>query len=226
MSRKRFGLICLVLMLALAGVGGYLLWTVHQVPEFYKELMAAEIRPELRRSEAKKFTQHTLQLVDDVKEAKSWSHEFTQQQVNSWFIEELGSTNGKGKFADLLPPEAKDPRIKIDGNAVLIGFQYQHSRWNGVVSLRVRPWVPRPNRLALEISNVKAGTLRIPLDNVLKAIEKQLLSRGWIVRWRQNNGNEVLVVEFPADKTRSVLESVQVSGGKIRVTGRNPDEKK
>ena len=64
------------------------------------------------------------------------------------------------------------------------------------------------------------------MDNVLKAIEKQLLSRGWIVRWRQNNGNEVLVVEFPADKTRSVLESVQVSGGKIRVTGRNPDEKK
>jgi len=222
MTKKRLGLICLGLLAVLAAIGGYALWAVHRVPDFYEDLIAAEIDPGVRQAEAKKFTQRTLQLVDDVKQAKDWSHEFSQRQVNSWFIEELDGT--KGKYADLLPPEARDPRVKIDGDAVLVGFKYHHSRWSGVVSLRVRPWVPRPNRLALEITGVKAGTLPIPLDNVLKKIERQFQSRGWRVQWRQTGGNDVLVVDFgPGDKKRSVLKSVQVADGKVRVSGSKPE---
>jgi hypothetical protein len=222
MTRKRLGLICLGLLAILVAVGGYALWAVRQVPDFYEDLMAAEIDPGVRQAEAKKFTQRTLQLVDDVRQAKDWSHEFSQQQVNSWFIEELDGT--KGKYADLLPAEAKSPRMKIEGDAVLVGFKYSSSQWSGVVSLRVRPWVPEPGKLALEISGVKAGELPIPLDNVLKGIEGQLKSRGWRVEWRQTDGNDVLVVDFGAGgKKRSVLKSVEVADGKVRVAGSKPE---
>lgn len=222
MTRKRLGLICLGLLATLVAIGGYGFWAAHQVPQFYRDVMAAEIDPGVRKAEAKKFTQRTLQLVDDVKQAKNWSHEFTQQQVNSWFVEELDGTGGK--YADLLPPEAKDPRVKIDGDAVLVGFKYTSSHWTGVVSLRVRPWVSQPNRLALEISGVKAGTLPLPLDNVLKKIEGQFRSRGWQVAWRQTGGHDVLVVDFGSDgKKRSILKSVQVADGKVRVSGSKPE---
>lgn len=222
MTRKRLGLICLGLLAMLAVVAGYALWAVHQVPDFYEDLVAAEIDPGVRQDEAKRFTQRTLQLVDDVKQAKDWSHEFSQRQVNSWFIEELDGT--KGKYADLLPAEATSPRVKIDGDAVLIGFRYTSSQWSGVVSLRVRPWVPEPNKLALEISGVKAGALPLPLDSVLKKIEGQIQSRGWRVEWRQTAGNDVLVIDFSrGDKKRSILKSVQVADGKVRVSGRKPE---
>ncbi|MFQ5734752.1 MAG: hypothetical protein ACE5KM_22690, partial [Planctomycetaceae bacterium] len=205
-------------LIAVTGVGGYATWALQQVPDFYADLMAAEVAPDVRRDEAKEFSRQASELVSGVTAGDGWDAAFTQRQVNSWFIEELG-----GKFADLLPDEARDPRVKIEDDAVLIGFQYTHTRWNGVVSFRVRPWVPRPNQLALEISDIKAGSLPIPLDGVLKQVGEQFETRGWRVDWRQHEGNDVLVVDFETGrKKRSVLESVQVSEGVIRVTGRKP----
>jgi hypothetical protein len=88
----------------------------------------------------------------------------------------------------------------------------------------VRPWVSEPNKLALEISGVKAGALPLPLDSVLKKIEGQIQSRGWRVEWRQTAGNDVLVIDFSrGDKKRSILKSVQVADGKVRVSGRKPE---
>ena len=216
--KKRIGQIALVLLLLLLITGGYLLWAVNQVPPFYEELMAAGIEPSVRKAESKKFTQNTLALIDDVKQSRNWSHTFTQRQVNSWFIEELD-----GKFSDLMPPEAKDPRVKITGDHILLGFQYKHSAWDGVVSLKVKPWVPEPNQLALEIASVKAGSLPVPLDEVLKKIQSNFESRGWRVEWRQKDGNEVLLVDFSnARKKRSVLKGIVLKDGSITVSGAKP----
>lgn len=217
--KKRVGRIALVLLLLLLAVGGYVLWAVHRVPPFYEELIAVKIEPSVRKAEAKEFTQNTLALIDDVKQSRDWTHDFTQRQVNSWFIEELN-----GKFSDLLPPGAKDPRIKITDEDVLLGFKYTHTAWSGVVSLRVKPWVPQPNQLALEIASVKAGTLPIPLEDVLKEIQRSIESRGWKVEWRQRDGNEVLLVDFTnSKKNRSVLKSIALQEGRVRVSGEKPD---
>lgn len=220
--KKRLALLGLSLLVILLIAGGYVYWSLNQVPDFYQEMMAAEIDPTTRQAEAKKFDQRTSQLISDIKQAKDWTHDFSEQQVNSWFIEELD-----GKYRDLLPPEARDPRIKIVENTVLIGFQYKHPNWEGVVSLRVKPWVPKPNQLALEISDVKAGTLPIPLDSVLKQVGDQFKSRGWRVEWRQSDGNDVLIVDFNgSEKKHSVLKDVKVADGKVRVSGSKPPKTK
>ena len=139
MTKKRIGLICLSLLIVLLAIAGYTLWAVQQVPDFYEEAMAAEIDPRVRKAEAKKFTQQTSQLVSDIQNDESWSQEFTQLQVNSWFIEELD-----GKYADLLPDEAKDPRVKIDGDAVLLGFKYSHGSWEGRINSRSKSLPSKP----------------------------------------------------------------------------------
>lgn len=221
MTKKRLGRIAICLLLVLLAAGGYVLWAVNQVPDFYREAISAEIDPGLREAEAKRFTQRSLQLIDDAKRGRNWTHVFTQRQVNSWFVEELN-----GRFADLLPPDARDPRVRITDDAVLIGFRYSTAGWDGVVSLQVKPWVPQENRLALQIGSIKAGSLPIPLDTVLRQIQRNFETRGWRVEWRQNDGQEVLLVDFSSDRKRSVLKSVNIADGRLRITGKRPERKR
>jgi len=218
--KKRLGLIALALFTALLVVAGYALWAAYQVPDFYRELEASTVAPKVRKDEAKKFTQQTLQLIDDVKQSRDWTHEFTQQQVNSWFVEELD-----GKYSDLLPEGAKDPRLKITPDSVMLGFRYMHSHWRGIVSLEVKPWVPQPNRLALQFSSVKAGHLPIPLDRILNQIRQNFETRGWHVEWRQAAGNDVLVIDFSRRPgKRSQLKSIRLMKGKVRINGKRGDQ--
>ncbi len=97
-TRKRLGWITLVLLMVLCAAGGGVFWALSQVPDFYRQAMAANIDHEVRKAEAKRFTQRTLQLVDDIKQRDRWAEEFTQLQVNSWFAVELD-----GRYQDLLP---------------------------------------------------------------------------------------------------------------------------
>ena len=219
--RKRLGIYCLVMLAIAGGFLGYAIWAANQVPEFYSDLLAAEVPARVRKQEARKFSQQASEVVSGYTAGDGWDATFSQRQVNSWFIEELN-----GKYADLLPEEARDPRIKITDESVLIGFHYTHSRWSGVVSFRVRPWVPQANQLALEISEIKAGSLPIPLDSVLKQVGKQFRERGWRVEWRQRDGNDVLVVDFAGKKKRAILQTVELSDGKIRVTGKKATAKR
>jgi hypothetical protein len=222
MTRKRIGFIALVLVLVLCAVGGGLFWALFQVPDFYAQAMAEKIDPATRKAESKRFTQRTLQLVDDIKHNEKWAEEFTQLQVNSWFAEELD-----GQYKDLLPDGASDPRMVIRQNAVLVGFRYSHNGWSGVVSFEVKPWVPEPNQLALEIRAIKAGLIPIPLDEVLKQIAGQFETRGWNVTWRQSNGNDVMIVNFgSSEKKKSVLERIELLKGKLRVFGKGKGKKK
>jgi hypothetical protein len=108
-----------------------------------------------------------------------------------------------------------------------VGFRYQRETWNSVVSVRVRPWVPHPNRLAFEIQAIRAGLVPIPLEHILHELSRQFETEGWRVEWSQANGNDVVMLHLDRSdrlnwtgKDRPVLEGVQVVAGAIRVAGR------
>lgn len=215
-TRKRLGWIALILVGLVCMGGGGLYWASSQVPDFYRQAMAAQVDPETRQAEAKLLTQRTLQMVDDIKHRDHWAEEFTQLQINSWFIVELD-----GRFEDLLPEGAKDPRVVIKDGSIHFGLKYAYEGWAGVVSFRVKPWVPEPNHLALEIESIKAGLIPIPLDRVFQDIEREFETRGWKVTWRQANGHDVMVIDFgQRKKDKSVLESIKVFDGRIQVSGK------
>jgi hypothetical protein len=216
MSRRKFGFISLVLLLALVCGGGAVMWGLVQVPDFYQQAMARSPDRVVRKQAARQFEQRTLHLVEEIRHADAWSEEFEQQAVNSWLAEELHV-----RFAKVVPKGVSDPRVQFVDDALLVGFHLEQKNFNGVVSLRLRPWVPEPNQLAIEVESCRAGLVPIPLDNVLQPIARQLSRAGFRAEWRQADGNDVLVLHLDRGRRRQpVLEGIDVTQGIVRVTGR------
>jgi len=214
-NRRRVAFIALFLLSAVCAAGGSLFWALVQVPDFYEEELATPVDPAVRHAAAKTFVQQTLRLVDDIKYSDRWSQEFTQRQVNSWIAEELHT-----KYAKLVPPGVSRPRVRFLDQTVLIGFRFEQKRFSGIVSLRLKPWVSQPNQLTLEVLSVRAGLVPIPLDDVLGAVTRQLEYAGWQTEWRQNDGNDVLIVHLDRPgRNQPVLESVAVAEGVLRIRG-------
>lgn len=216
MIRKRLGGTALLLVLVLGGSVGGVVWSLSQVPDFYAQALSELPDPQDRKQAAKQFVERTLRLVDGVEHEDAWAEEFTQQQINSWLAEELHQ-----KHAKLLPNGVSDPRVQFAPEAVQLGFQFQREGWEGVISVRARPWVPQENQLALEIESVKAGLMPIPLDRVLQEISRQFETEGWRVTWREAHGHDVLVISLDGGGAEQpVLEAVEVVEGAVRVRGR------
>lgn len=216
MSRKQIKTIFFVVLLIVCGAVGGLFWILQQTPDFYEQVNVEQIPKTVRQKEAKRFTQETLQLVDDIKHKKEWAREFTQRQMNCWFAEEL-----TGQYKELLPPDITAPRLQLANKTVQLGFQYNYKGWSGIVSIHLKPWIPAPHQLALEILSIKAGSLPIPLDKVFEQLGSQLKERGWHVTWKQSNGNDVMIINFDQhEKKQSVLESLEIIDKKIRITGK------
>ena len=215
MARKRLAFIAIALLATVAGTVGTILWAVVQVPDFYQQALTEQSDPVVRKREAKKFVQRTLQLVDGIKHSDTWAEEFEQQQINSWLAEELHR-----KYADAVPKGVSEPRVNLVEDSIEIGFHYRHKDWNGIVSLRLKPWVPEENQLALEIESIKAGLVPIHLDDVIKELSAKLKADSWKLEWSQSNGNDVLIVHFESEKEdEPVLTGVQVDKGVVRVRG-------
>jgi hypothetical protein len=168
MTRKRLGLITVCLLAALGAGGGAMMWGLHQVPDFYERELTARPDPVVRKEAARQLVQRTLHLVDDIKHSDEWAQEFDQEHVNSWLAEELHT-----KYARVVPKGVSEPRVKFVPDAVLIAFRLEQKNWNGVISLRLRPWVAEPNQLAVEVVSVRAGLVRIPIDHLFEHISRQ-----------------------------------------------------
>jgi hypothetical protein len=216
------------LIVAAVGCGlAAFFWALVQVPEFYGTALDEQPEPAGRQEAARAFEQRTLQLVEGIQHADEWSEEFTQTQINSWLAEELHP-----KFGQLVPAGVSDPQVLLAGETIEIGFRYRRDHWNSVVSVRVRPWVPQPNRLAFEIESIRAGLVPIPLEHILHELSDHFETDGWRVEWNQTNGNDVMILHLDrtdfdradrlnwTSKDRPVLEGVQVVDKAIRVTGR------
>jgi hypothetical protein len=212
---KKIVLMAVALLLAVGAGGAAIVWSLVQVPDFYQQALAEPPDPVAQQQAAKSFVARTVQLVDDIKHFDTWSQEFDGRQVNAWLANELHS-----KYADLVPPGIRDPRVGFDDQFVLVGFYYETEQWQGVVSLRLRPWVPEPNTLAIEIASIRAGLVPIPLDSVLEELSNQIQTDGWRAEWSQLDGNDVLLVHFDSGaEDQPVLESVQVVGEMVRISG-------
>ena len=215
MSRKQIYVILTLLFVALGAAGGALLWGLQHVPTFYEEALAEQPDRDVRKDAAKKLVQRTLSLAEEIKRSDDWSEEFTQVQVNAWLAEELET-----KYAELVPKGVTDPRVKFVDDTILVGFRYSDDKYSGVISLRLRPRVVEPNRVAIEIQSIRAGAIPVPLQEILDALSDDIHAEGWQIESRQANGNEVLVLHLdPEQVSQPVLEAVKVIEGKLQVAG-------
>lgn len=199
-------------------VGLYCLGTaLQQQPEFYATALRELPNAEVRQQEANHFEQAALELVEDFKHSEEWSQSFSQTEINSWLAEDL-----EKEFLDTIPQEMSDFRIQLKPDTILFGFRLQSRNWTGVASVEIRPWMAAPNQLALEIVSARAGTVPLPLDKPLNELAEKLRNHKLSFKWRQNNGNDVLVIplsELLEKHEDKVVQSIQVLEGEFRITG-------
>jgi hypothetical protein len=223
MIQKRAGIAAgLVAILALLAAGLFL--SLRYQPTFYQAALAKNVSPEVRREQAKVFVQTTLQLVDEIRNEDSWSHEFSEEVVNGWLAEELPA-----KYGEWLPAEVAAPRVRFENGKVLVAFQVRHGMWKGVVSGKVRPWVAGPNQLALAFESVRIGLVPLPVDELLGDFVKSMNAAGCRTQWRNSGKQDVLIVEFDdltpgSSGERPVLEAVDVEPRLLRISGRRAPE--
>lgn len=216
MRRYRAIFLGILLVTLLVAGGAAILWGIQQTPEFYEAALESEPEPSLRRDDAKVFVQRTLNLVDGMQNADRWAEQFTQSQINSWLAEEL-----QPKYGAFVPEGVSHPRVQLSDETIEIGFRYRKEPWNSIVSVKTRPWVPRPNSLAFEIISIRAGLVPIPLESIIEELSAQFELEGWRVEWGEANGNDVVILHFTrSGEHEPVLETVRVTQGAISVAGR------
>lgn len=215
MKTKRLAFIGVSLLLALLAGAGGVYWAATRVPEFYRFALENEPSAEIRKKEARQFTRRTTQLTSRISRSGRWSATFTQRQINSWLAEEL-----EHKYARYVPDGVEAPRVHFAEDWIHVGFRYRDAHYDGVVSLKVRPWVPQPNVLAVEIESVRAGLLPIPLDHVLREVAAEFEREGFRTQRRSHAGNDVLVLHLDRGRPdRSVLESITVRDSVVGLEG-------
>lgn len=218
MTRKHVIVTISLLIGVAAGVAGTL-WSLFQAPAFYSTALRQDVPPDVRKEQAKRFVQSTLQLVNEIKNDDRWSEEFSEEQVNCWLAEELHQ-----QYSEWLPEGVKEPRVQFGKDTLALAFQFDRGFWTGVVSGKLKLWVSGPNRLAIEIQSVKAGLIPIPLDNVLEELSKELKNVGWHVQsTRSQNDSDILIVHFSRendDTEQSILEVVQLRPQVLRISGK------
>jgi hypothetical protein len=220
MRRSRAILLWTLVFAAIGGGVAAFFWAVRQTPDFYEAAIEEEPAPEVRRDDAKQFVQRTLNLVDGIQNANKWAEQFTQTQINSWLAEEL-----QPKYGAFVPEGVTHPRVRLAVDTIEIGFRYRHESWDSIVSVKTRPWVPKPNSLAFEIQSIRAGLVPIPLESIVRDLSKQFETEGYRVEWGEANGNDVVILHFTNDGDEyPVLESVSVAQGSITVAGRRKGE--
>ncbi len=215
MFRKNMILFGILSAMLAIGCASSLYWALVQSPDFYEEALAEQTDPVVQQEAAKRFVQRTLQLVDEIRHSKTWSEEFTEQQVNSWLAVELHQ-----KFSDWVPSGVSDPRVKFDDEQIHIAFHFEQKKWDGIVSLQLKPWVTEPNRLAIQIKSIRAGLVPIPLDEVLHKIANRFETDQRRFEWRQVDGTDVVIVDLNATHDDvPILQAVEVMDGAFRLSG-------
>lgn len=218
MRRKKLVFWGATAFLAFVAIASGLLWALLRVPDFYAQAATTiPEEPEERKRAAKQLVQETTNLINDIKHSDEWSATFKQDQVNSWFLEELRQS----KYRDVIPEGVSDPRLVIHEGYLQMGFRFQRKGWNGIVSLQLKPWIEGQNQLAIEIESIRAGIVPIPLEEMLHQLTQKLVDEGWEVKWNHANGHDVAIINLNKDRDPKtpVLESLTVAEGEVRIHG-------
>ena len=98
-------------------------------------------------------------------------------------------------FPKLLPKNFRDPRIAIQPDAVYLAARSDMAGVDTVVTVVVEPFVTAEGDLAIELRQVMAGMLPLPSKEIVDKLIDATRSLELPIRWTQDNGNSVVVVE-------------------------------
>jgi len=210
----------LSLLVVAAAVFGVIAYRASQeVPEFYTE--AVSVDPQRQVEASRKMESQVTMLYSEAQRAGQWSAVFTTQQINGWLAVDL-----EEKHPDLVPPEIQQPRVAITPDEFTLALTYQDGQVATVLSLAIEGYVAEENVLALRIRDVRAGTLPLPMSEVMRRISETAIEAELPLRWTKIEGDPVaLVTVTPTlqNGRRLRLERLQLGQAEILVEGTTLD---
>jgi len=117
-----------------------------------------------------------------------------------------------------------DPRIRIVPSGVTLACQYDTSSLSTVFSLEVQAYLAEPNVIALRIERARAGSVPLPLDQILQGFTTAAERAGLQLAWKQTEGDPVALVTLPAlisdDDLLLRLETLELRDCELRLAGK------
>jgi hypothetical protein len=220
---KWLGLVAVVAGILAAGstmlAARWALKQTREVPDFY--LRAAERMPEDLAAASEQLEVDVQQFTDQVGMVGSWRAAFTEAQINAWLVHQLPR-----EFSRVLPKGVTDPRVVIEDGKVLAAARYASSRIDTVVSFELSiQLTAEPNVLAVEIRNLRAGALALPLNHFANQISRRAARDSLEVRWdAEVEGAPVGLITVPSNHPKYarapvIVESVELADGKLWLAG-------
>lgn len=187
--------------------GGSSWWAFRQsrqVPEFYTRANTNHATTTVEAS--RRLQAEVEQLQSDAARIGTWRAAFSDEQINAWLIEELPQ-----KLPRVAALGASEPRIVIEDDRVLAAVRYRHGHFDTIISCELNvELTEQPNMLAFRVSNLRAGTLPLPLNKFLQGITKEAARGDIDIRWDLTDAGPIALVTVPSEDPRYVVKPVVV----------------
>jgi len=203
-----------LLVLVVVGSGYYAL---KRPPSFYVRSLGVDPQVARRRSDEMLF--RATSLRNEALREGQWQSTFTAEQINGWLAVDMVENH-----PGLLPDSFREPRLAIEPQRLTLAFRYNDGDLDAVLSVLVEAYLAEPNVIALKLEGARAGSLPMPLSQVVEYMSKALDQLDLKVQWQQSEGDPVALVTIPAtlDEENRVLklETLELRDGALFVAGR------
>lgn len=214
-----------LLFLLLGGAGAF--WLVareaQKMPESYQAVL--EIEPKVAARDGSRLEYNLVRLQNAARKSVPWRVEFTQEQINGWFVSDLPE-----KFPDSLPDLVQDPRVIIAQNKLTVIFKFVTNQLDGFVTVDSDVFCTEvENEVAVKIKNVKSGIVPLPIAPWVERIESVFNKIGVPVYWTNIENDPVAVFTIPEYMTpqginqNAVIDSISLQDGKLVVVGQTTE---
>ena len=217
--------VALAIVVLIIGVCWLAYRSAQQIPEFYQAVLTAP--PDVLEGEGQEFESRLFDLQTESHREGEWQAVFTEGQVNGWLASDLPE-----KFPEAIPQQVAHPRIRIGDEQLELAFRFQSRRFNGIVVAKGDAFCTESaNEIAVRIKSAKAGIVPLPIGRWADMITFALSQSGTQVSWTEIEGDPTAIVSLPrsiteGDDRRWNLESVQLKGGQLVLSGKTVAKQK
>jgi hypothetical protein len=201
-----------VLLAALSGA----YFAARQVRPFYEH--ALRVEPAALEQGSRELESRATVLYSDARQPGQWQALFTAEQINGWLATQMTEDR-----ASELPADIRDPRIAITPNLVTLGFRTLSGGIETVVSVDAAVLLTTDGTVAIRLVSVKAGALPLPVMQVADELAAACQELSLPVRWTQEAGQPVAVVELhreaSTDKRQFFIDSIELGDSEVYVAG-------
>lgn len=212
----RITLIALTVLLVLLLLGLLGVWyAIKQQPAWYVDEVQKEANSPENREAGKEMEQGIAHVISGFEKSGRWEAVFTEEQINGYLAATLAE-----KHPDLLPPELKDPRVKIESDGLTVAARLEDPV-ETVVSLKIDLFLVHPNTIAIRVRQIRVGSLPWSLERLTEEISTIAQKNRISLHWTQSEQDPVAMITIVPKNGKKVTEitACQLEEGKLYLSG-------